>query len=212
MGLGLQRDDALDGLHLEEVGRGLVLGSELLHDGALGKGHIIFVSGKYLTRMILRRLLDEGEEARRTLLAVDDERTAEDLVAAVLRIDLRKAKDLTVGERTSVLLLNLMEVGYLLGAQCQSLLLIVLLDVLHMLDRLRLVVDGEDGLVQSIVHALQHAVVLSCLAGYGEELLYTRNAAETHVLRDLNGICTPRRNHLTARTDEVSVELLGVEQ
>ena len=212
MGLGLQRDDALDGLHLEEVGRGLVLGGELLHHRTLGKGHIILVGGEYLARMVLGRFLDEREEARRTLLTVDDKRTAEDLVAAVLGVDLRKTEDLTVGERSSVLLLNLVEVGYLLRTQREALFLVVLLDIVHVFDGLRLVIDGEDRLVEAVVHTLEHAVVLGVLVGDGEELLYTRNAAETHVLRDLNGIRTPRRNHLTARTDKVARQLLGVEQ
>ena len=133
-------------------------------------------------------------------------------MAAVLGVDLRKTEDLTVGERSSVLFLNLMEVGYFLRTQGEALFLVVLLDIVHVFDGLGLMVNGEDRLVETVVHALEHAVVRSVLIGHGEELLYTRNAAETHVLRDLNGIRTPRRNHLSARADKVTRQLLGVEQ
>ena len=212
MGLGLQGDNALDGLHAEPVGCALVGGRELLHHRSLGKGHVVLVGGEDLAAVLLGGLLDHLEEARLALLAVDDKRAAEDLVAAVLGVDLREAKYLRVGERPAVLLLYLVEIFYFLRTQGQSFLLVVLLDVLNVLDGLRRVAHGEDVLVQPLIHALQHRVEVGVLRLHGEVLLYTRNALETHVLSNLNGICTPRCYHLTSRTHEESVQLLCVDE
>ena len=212
MGLGLERDDALDRLHLEVVGGRLVFRCKLLDHRTLGKRHVVAVGRDDLARMLLGRLLDQREEARLALLAVNDKLTAEDLVAAVLRVDLREAEDLRVGERTPVLLLDLVQIFYLFRTQGEAFLLIVFLDVLHVLDRLWLVVDGEDRLVQSFVHTLEHAVVVSILTLYGEVLLNTRNAGETHVLCDLNGISTPRGYHFAARAYKEAFELRVVQQ
>ena len=90
--------------------------------------------------------------------------------------------------------------------QRQTFLLVVFLKVVNVLDRLRLVVNSEDALVESVVHALQHRVVVGILAAYGEVFLYTRNAVQIHVLCNLNGICAPGCNHLAARAYEISAE------
>ena len=45
-------------------------------------------------------VLDHGEERALLLLTVEDEGTAEDLVTAVLTIDLREAEELAIGEWT----------------------------------------------------------------------------------------------------------------
>ena len=154
VGLGFQRDDALDGLHAEPVGRALVGRGKLLHHRSLGKGHVVLVGRENLSGMQLRGLLDHLEEARLALLAVDDKHATEDLVAAVLRVDLRETEDFRVGERASVLLLYLVEVFYLLGTQRQSFLLVVFLDVVHVLDGLGSMLHSEDFLVESLIHAL----------------------------------------------------------
>ena len=157
-------------------------------------------------RILLCRLLDHVEERRLHLLAVDDEHTAEYLVAAVLRVDLREAENLRVGQRAAELFLNLVQILYFLGRQRQTFLLVVFLKVVNVLDRLRLVVDGEDILVESVVHSLQHWVVVGIFAAYGEVFLYTRNAVQIHVLCNLNGIRTPGGYHLAARAYEISAE------
>ena len=59
--------------------------------------------------------------------------------------------------------------------------------------------DGEDVLVETIIEALKHRVVVGILACHGAILLYTRNAAETHILSNLYGIRTPRCDHFAAR-------------
>ena len=84
MCLGLQRDNALDVLNTEIVRRRLVFRGKLLDDRALRESHVILVCTQNLVRILLCRLLDHVEERRLHLLAVDDEHTAENLVAAVL--------------------------------------------------------------------------------------------------------------------------------
>ena len=91
-----------------------------------------------------------------------------------------------------------MQILYLLGREGKAFLLVVFLQIVNVLDRFGLVVHSEHVLVYSLVHTLEHGVVVGISAGHREELLYTRNAAEVHILGNLNGICAPRRNHFTA--------------
>ena len=44
---------------------------------------------------------------------------------------------------------------------------------------------------------------------YGEEFFNAQNAAEIHVLCDLNGICAPRRNHFSAGPYIVALKCRG---
>ena len=211
MGLSLQRDDALNVLHAEPVGSRLVGRSKLLHHGTLCKGHVVLVGRQDLVGVLLCGFLNHGKEARFHLLAVDDERAAEDLVAAVLRVNLGEAEDLRVSQRATVLLLQSVQVLYLLGREGQTFLFVIFLQVFHVLDGLGLDVDGEDALVKPVVHALQHLVVFGLLAAHGEILLNTRNAIEIHVLRNLNGIGRPGSDHFAARPHIVAFELLALE-
>ena len=208
MGLGLQRDDTLDIFHAEVVAGRLVGRCELLDHRALCEGHIVLIGRQYLVRILQSGLLDHLEEARLHFLTVDDERTAEDFVAAVLRVDLCETEDLRVGQRPAVLLLNLVQVLHLLGRECQSLLLVILLKIFDVLDGLGLDIHGEDVLVQSVVHALQHLVVLSILAANREILLDALNAFQSHVLGDFHGVRAPGSDHLAARTDKETLQFL----
>ena len=121
-------------------------------------------------------------------------------MAAVLRVNLCKAKHFRVCELSAELLLYAVEVFNLGGREGEAFLLVVALKVGDVLDRSGLNVDGEDFLVETIVHALQHGVVFRLFALYGEVLLNTRNAVEIHILGNLYGIGAPRSNHFTARS------------
>ena len=121
-------------------------------------------------------------------------------MAAVLRVDLTEAEHLAVGERTTHALRNVVEIVNLLRAQCQTFLLVILLKVLDIHDRIWLLVDGEAILTHSFVETLEHRVESSIRSAHWEILLDADNTLETHVLGDLDGIGTPRSNHLTAWT------------
>jgi len=53
--------------------------------------------------------------------------------------------------------------------------------------------------------------MVGLLTLYGEKFLNTQNAGETHVLGNLNGICTPRGDHFAARAHIEALELLCFE-
>ena len=173
MGLSFQGDDTLDVLHLEVVARGLVGWCKLLDDRALRESHIILIGRENLVRVLLGGLLDHIEKRRLHLLAVDDKLSAEDLVTAVLRVDLGKTEDFAVGERATILFLQLVEISHLVLAEGKTLFLVILFEVIDVLDRFWLMVDGEDGLVDAVVHTLQHRVVVSVLTVNREVLLNT---------------------------------------
>ena len=90
--------------------------------------------------------------------------------------------------------------------------LVVFLQIVHILDGLWLNVDGEDVLVQTVVHALQHRVVLGLFRLHGEVFLYTLDAAETHVLRDFHGIGRPRGHHFATGADVIACQRLVLQQ
>ena len=107
-----------------------------------------------------------------------------------------------------------MEILYLGGRKGEAFLLVVGVEVFDVDDGRGRVVHGEDVLIQSVVEALQHrvAAVVAGVVGHGEELLYTRNAAEVHVLGDLHGIGAPRRYHFASRAGKASCERIIFKQ
>ena len=115
MRFGLDGDDALDVLHAEVAGGGVVGGCELFHHGTFGKGHVVLVGRDDVVRVLLRCLFYHGEERRGHLLSVDDEGATEDFVAAVFGVDLGKAEHLAVGELSSELLFHAVEIVYFGG-------------------------------------------------------------------------------------------------
>ena len=81
----------------------------------------------------------------------------------MLRVNLCKTEYLRVCQRTTVLLFYLMEICYFFRTQRQTFLLVVFLKIINILDWLWLQVDCENLLVQSVIHALQHWIVVSIL-------------------------------------------------
>ena len=206
----LQGDNTLDVGHAEPVAGTLVCGCKLLDNRSLGKSHIIFIGRQYFPWMFCRSFLNHGKERRLHLLAIDDERTTENLMTAMFRINLCKTENLGVGQRPTVLLLYLMQVSHLFWRQRKSFLLVKLFQVVNTSYRSRFYVHFEDVLIQSFVHALQHRIVLSILRRHGKILFNTRNTFDVHVLRNLNSIGTPRSHHLAARTYEISFNPFSV--
>lgn len=133
-------------------------------------------------------------------------------MTAVLGVDLREAEDLGVGERSPEAFAEAFEIGDLGVGEGETLLLVISLEVGYMDNGIGLFVDGEDGLVESLVEVLEHGVERGVLVVDGEELLDTRDAFETHVLRDFYGVGAPRCDCLTSRADEETREELLIDE
>ena len=141
MGLGLDRNYALEILNRKVIRHIVTLGSKLLNNGTLQECAVILVCRGYAIGVGFGRMLDQVEQRRRFLLAIDHERTAEDLMTAVLRVNLRETEYLAIGQRATHLLAHLFEVCDLLLAQCQTLSAVVALDVVDIYDFFGLFVD-----------------------------------------------------------------------
>ena len=127
-------------------------------------------------------------------------------MAAVLRVDLCKSEHLAVSQLAAQLTLNLVQVINLLLGESQTLLLVVRIQVINEQNRLRFDIDSKNLLVKTLVQALQHGVIFCIGISHREILLNTAYTLKTHVLGNLNGICTPRGNHFAARTYKVTFQ------
>ncbi len=98
MCLGLERQYCIDFAQCKI--RGLIgfRGCELENVRTRNKSYIVFISRYKTSGICLACKLDKIEKRRWLFLTVDHECTTEDFMAAVLRVDLREAEYLTVGE------------------------------------------------------------------------------------------------------------------
>ena len=130
-------------------------------------------------------------------------------MAAVFRVDLCKAEHFAVGELAPELSFDFVEVFNLFGREGKAFALVVFLYVFDVFYRGGLDVGREYFLVEVVVHPLQHGVVFGVFVGYGEILLYARNAFKAHVLCDFHRVGAPRGYHLASRANKVSFERCG---
>ena len=184
----------------------MVFRCKLFHHRSLCKSHIVLVSRNDFMRILLCRFLNHLKQRRLHFLPVDDERAAKNLMTAMLGVDLRKTEHLRICQLTPQLAFHLMQVFDFLGRECQPFLFVIFFQILYIHNGCRLDINRKNILVQTFVHTLQHRVVLGMFVFHGEILFYTRNTAEAHVLSNLNGIRTPRSNHLTTRTYETTFQ------
>ena len=85
---------------------------------------------------------------------VDDELASEDLVAAVLRVDLRKSEHFAVSQLAPQSVAQVVQVTHLLIAEGQTFAAIVVRDVVDIDDGFGLPIGGEEALVEPVVEAL----------------------------------------------------------
>ena len=85
---------------------------------------------------------------------VDDELASEDLVAAVLRVDLRKTEHFAVGQLAPQSVAQVVQVTHLVVAEGQTFAAIVVRDVVDIDDGFGLPIGGEEALVEPVVEAL----------------------------------------------------------
>ena len=108
--LGLERDHRLGLVHHELRRARTVFRMEHLQRRALDKCAIVFVCRYHPVGVGLGRLLDQLEQRRGLLLAVNYKRTVENLVAAVLAVDLAEAEHLAVGKAAAQLCREVLQV------------------------------------------------------------------------------------------------------
>ena len=125
----------------------------------------------------------------------------------MLGVDLRKAKDLAVGELSSQFLFYTFEIGNLLGRERQALLLVIGIEVVDIGYGGRLNGYVEEVLSEPVVATLEHGVDRRVFALDGKVLFYATNALNIHVLRDFNGVRTPRGDHLATWSHEPALYL-----
>ena len=131
---------------------------------------------------------------------------------AVFGVELGKPENFRVGQRTSQLTFHAVEIVDFGRREGKSFLFVVGFQVFYGLDFGRFMMDGEDVLIQSVVHTLQHRVVVGLCRFHGEEFLNTADAGEVHVLRDFHGIGAPRGNHLATWPDKPAAEHRSIAQ
>ena len=161
--------------------------------------------------MLVRGFADQPEKGRVLLLAVDDELSVENLVATVFRVDLRETEYLAIGQLTPYAPADVLQVGDLFFAERQPFLCVVSGDVVAVNYRIGLLADREYLLVDRMVFPLQHRVERGVFVLRFVEFLDPQDAVQAHVLRDFDGVGTPRRNHFAARADENTFEAFGPE-
>ena len=132
-------------------------------------------------------------------------------MTAVLRVHLRKTKHLAIGQLATNSLREVLQIGHLIFAQRQTLLLVVGSNIIDINDRIGLLTDRVNVLIDGTIQTTQHRIVRGILAFDNFELLDTCNTLDTHILGNLDGIGTPRGDHFTAWADEDAVENLGIE-
>ncbi|CCY15508.1 unknown [Prevotella sp. CAG:755] len=207
--LCFQRNDALNIFHDEVIACRMVFRGELLDDGPLRESHIVLIGRYDVMRVLARRFLDQGKQRRGTLLAIDDEDAPENLMPTVFGIDLCEAEHFGVCQFPAKLLLHLVEIVDFCRRERKPLLFVIRLQIVDMANRGRLNVHRENLLIQTVIHPLQHGIVVGVRARHGKVFLNTADTAEVHVLRDFNGICAPRCNHLATRTYVPTDEMVG---
>ena len=74
----------------------MICRSKLFHNRTFSEGYIIFISGDDFVRIFLCGLFDHLEQGRFLFYTVDDERSAENFVAAVFGVDLCKTENFRV--------------------------------------------------------------------------------------------------------------------
>ena len=125
----------------------------------------------------------------------------------MLGVDLGEAEHFGVGQRTSEVLLYLLQIVHFLLGEGQTFLLVVGFEVFDVDDGFRLAVGGEHLLVESLVHALEHGVVFGVFIGHGEVFLDARDARQAHVLGNFHGVRAPGRDHFAAGAYETAFQV-----
>ncbi len=134
-------------------------------------------------------------------------------MTAMLGIDLREAENFAVGKWASKAFRQLTQIVFLVSRKGKAFAFVICRDVVDIYNWSRRVLGLESGGAEVVVDTLEHRVVRGIPFGSDTHKLFdTRNAAETHVLGNLNGIGAPRSNHFFTGAYETAFESLGCER
>src|SRR5665811_1875703 len=99
--------------------------------------------------------LNKAEKRRQVFSTVDDESSIKDFVTTVLRIDLGKAKDFTIGKFSAEGLAQSCKIFNLRRAEGKSFLPVICLNIIYIPDRFRFMMHCENILVKVMIDTLQ---------------------------------------------------------
>ncbi|OAV70911.1 hypothetical protein Barb4_01041 [Bacteroidales bacterium Barb4] len=177
-----------------------------MFDGrTLIESYIVGISGNQPVGVLFGSLPYQLEKGTFLFFPVNDEDTVEYLVAAVFRINLRKAVHLAVGQPAVQLPAYLLQIAHFLPAQRQPFLPVICLHILYIQNGGRLLADSKQLLIQPVVKTLQHWVMRSIARSNRTVFFDARDTRKPHVLCNLHSVRTPRRNHLPARPGKPAV-------
>ena len=129
-------------------------------------------------------------------------------MAAMFGIDLSESENFRVGQPASQILFNLLQIVHFLFRECQAFLFVVFFEVVDIYNGLGLDVYGEYILVEPMIHALQHRVMVCVFIFHRKIFFDTAYAAESHILRDLYSVGTPWSNHFAPRAYKPAFQVL----
>ncbi|KAF5050965.1 hypothetical protein DSECCO2_424010 [anaerobic digester metagenome] len=120
----------------------------------------------------------------------------------MLRIDLGEAKYFTVSQWSADFTAQFIEVFNFILRKRQALLKVVSGDIRNLLHRIRLVQDCKNILIKVMVQYLQHGIVRGVGSLHLNIFFNSEDACDSHVLGNLNSICTPWSHHFATRPNK----------
>ena len=206
MRFGFKGNNRIDIFYLEKVGLVLRSRCKLFDNRAFVESDIVFIGRNELIGILFRCSFDEFKKRTFLFLSIDNEYAVKNFMSAMFGIHLRKTEHFAVGKFPSEFFTQIIEVLNFFIAQSQTFLCIICDNIIDIDDGIGLFIDFKYLLVDTIVHALQHGIMLGISIGDREIFLYAGNTFKPHVLRNFHGIGTPRGNHLFTGTDKPTVE------
>ena len=228
MVVGLDLHKLIEIVLLKGVGISLRINREYVSLKASDDGRVILIRRKRIFRTLSVGILNHLKKRLLLTLAVDDELGAENLVAAVLGVNLAEHHKLSVGRITPSRREALSEVLHLRLGNRKSELIVRLANCFDTLSEniknsagLRLARLEKIGNI--LINALGHLIVKSGETLLGERFrglkadaaLYALNRLKIAVMKNIGSLCAPRRNRTLSRShEEIRIIALafGVEQ
>ena len=132
-------------------------------------------------------------------------------MAAVFRIDLRKAEYLAVGQLPAESTAQLFQIGDFVFAEGKAFLFVVGCHVIDIDNRVWLLADRINILIDRMVLSTQHRIEGSIFVVGFDKLFDSFDSFQAHVLGDLHGIRAPRGDHFATWADKYARDTFRVD-